>query len=162
MKLGCVSDTANSTLAVELTEVSKHFGSKRVLNGISWRIPTARVSGLLGPNGAGKTTLFRLLMGLLQADHGSLTIFGDDAFDDRVPLKRKIGFLPDEPVFYNYLKGREVLELSAAMHDLALLTIWPCLGPLIERLEMETHLDSYAEEYSRGITLHDKNCCEYR
>ncbi|GAA5481148.1 ABC transporter ATP-binding protein [Haloferula sargassicola] len=137
--------------AVDVREVVKSFGDKPVLRGITWDIPPASICGLLGPNGAGKTTLFRLLMGILKPEAGSIHIAGLDAFDDRVPLKRLIGFVPDEPVFYNYLKGREVIELSAAMHDLDLDEMWRRIDPLVERLEMAAHLDAYAEEYSRGM-----------
>ena len=136
---------------VHLDGVSKSFGDKRVLREVGWTVSAGRITGLLGPNGAGKTTLFRLLMGLLKADRGCLEIDGLDAFGDRVELKRRIGFLPDEPIFYNYLKGREVIELSAAMHDLDYAVFWPRVSPLIERLDMGTHLDTYAEEYSRGM-----------
>ncbi|MDX1680944.1 MAG: ABC transporter ATP-binding protein, partial [Akkermansiaceae bacterium] len=137
--------------AVVLKEVSKSFGDKRVLLDVNWSVPKGGITGLLGPNGAGKTTLFRLLMGLLKADSGQLLVDGQDAFDERIELKRYIGFLPDEPIFYNYLKGREVIELSAAMHDLNYRDTWMRISPIARRLEMDTHLDSYAEEYSRGM-----------
>src|SRR5262245_62270086 len=101
---------------VEVSHVTKSFGAKVALNDISFSIPPGQVCGLLGPNGAGKTTLFRLLMGILKVTWGTLQVAGLDAFEDRVAVKRLIGFLPDEPVFYSYLSGREVLELSAAMH----------------------------------------------
>jgi ABC-type multidrug transport system ATPase subunit len=106
---------------------------------------------LLGPNGAGKTTLFRLLMGILKATSGSLEIAGLDAFDDRVAVKRLIGFLPDEPVFYSYLSGREVLELSAAMHGLDVGAAMARIEPVIDRMRLADDLDNYAEDYSRGM-----------
>src|ERR1700734_2768415 len=98
--------------------ISKSFGEKKALSGVSFSVPTGQICGLLGPNGAGKTTLFRLLMGILKATQGTLLIDGNDAIEKRVEVKRLIGFLPDEPAFYSYLSGREVLELSAAMHGL--------------------------------------------
>ena len=57
-------------------------------------------------------------MGILKATRGALQIAGLDAFEDRVELKRFVGFLPDEPVFYSYLSGLETLEMSAALHGL--------------------------------------------
>ena len=103
---------------VAVDAVSKTFGAKTALRNVSFSVPSGQICGLLGPNGAGKTTLFRLLMGILKASSGRMLIDSLDAFEDRVAAKRIIGFLPDEPVFYPYLSGREVLELSAAMHGL--------------------------------------------
>jgi ABC-2 type transport system ATP-binding protein len=103
---------------VSIENITKRFGDKTALRDVSWTLPRGQISGLLGPNGAGKTTLFRLLMGILKATEGRLSIAGLDCFEERVQVKRLVGFLPDEPVFYSYLSGREVLELSAAMHGL--------------------------------------------
>lgn len=138
-------------MLVSISGVVKTFGSKSALRGISWDLQRGRISGLLGPNGAGKTTLFRLLMGILKADEGYLRIDGLDCFEDRVVAKRLIGFLPDEPVFYSYLSGREVLTLSAGMHGLDAAASIRKISPLIARLGMEAALDDYAEEYSRGM-----------
>src|SRR3954466_12877192 len=101
---------------VTIEHATKSFGDKLALNDVSFDIPSGQICGLLGPNGAGKTTLFRLLMGILKASSGVLEVAGLDAFEDRVAVKRLIGFLPDEPVFYSYLSGLELLELSAGMH----------------------------------------------
>jgi ABC-type multidrug transport system ATPase subunit len=136
---------------VTIQHVTKTFGWKVALDDVSLTIPSGQVCGLLGPNGAGKTTLFRLLMGILKATSGNLQICGLDAFEDRVEVKRLIGFLPDEPVFYSYLSGREVLELSAAMHGLETSSAMDRIEPLIERMRLANDLDNYAEDYSRGM-----------
>jgi len=100
-------DRANQTSAlVEIDGVTKSFGYKIALKNVTFSVPSGQICGLLGPNGAGKTTLFRLLMGILKATEGKLLIDGRDAFEERVEVKRLIGFLPDEPVFYSYLSGR--------------------------------------------------------
>src|SRR5438045_6402147 len=123
----------SSEIVVSIRNVTKTFGDKLALDDVSFDIPSGQICGLLGPNGAGKTTLFRLLMGILKASSGRLQIAGLDAFDDRVVVKRLIGFLPDEPVFYSYLSGREVLELSAAMHGLDPDSAMERIGSLIQR-----------------------------
>lgn len=131
--------------------LQKSFGSKAVLHDVSWQIPRGHISGLLGPNGAGKTTLFRLLMGILRADAGSLQVDGRDCFADRVMIKRLVGFLPDEPVFHSYLTGSEVLELSAGMHGLDVAEATTRLEPLVARLAMSAAMNQYADDYSRGM-----------
>jgi len=138
-------------LIVQIDQVTKSFGSKTALKDVSFFVPSGQICGLLGPNGAGKTTLFRLLMGIIKATTGNLTIDGKDAFEDRVEVKRLIGFLPDEPVFYSYLSGREVLELSAAMHGLDVDSAMLRVIPLILKLRLAEDLDHYAEDYSRGM-----------
>jgi ABC-2 type transport system ATP-binding protein len=137
---------------VEVDHVTKSFGpDKDALNDITFSVPSGQICGLLGPNGAGKTTLFRLLMGILKATSGRVCVDNLDAFEDRVAVKRLIGFLPDEPIFYSYLSGREVLELSAAMHGLDAAATMERLSPIIARLRLAEDIDNYAEEYSRGM-----------
>ncbi|WP_298173312.1 ABC transporter ATP-binding protein [Novosphingobium sp.] len=136
---------------VIIERVSKSFGPKTALTDVSFRVPPGQICGLLGPNGAGKTTLFRLLMGILKATSGTLRVAGLDAFEDRVEVKRAIGFLPDEPVFYSYLSGREVLALSAGMHGLDVPEAMARIEALAMRMRLADDLDKYAEEYSRGM-----------
>lgn len=138
-------------MLVKVDHVTKSFGPKTALKDVSFSVPTGQLCGLLGPNGAGKTTLFRLLMGILKATKGALSIDSLDAFEDRVAVKRLVGFLPDEPVFYSYLSGREVLELSAAMHGLDVKETMDRIYPLSVRLQISEDLDNYAEDYSRGM-----------
>ena len=136
---------------VQIDAVTKTFGAKVALKNVTFSVPAGQICGLLGPNGAGKTTLFRLLMGILKATVGTLLIDGLDAFEDRVRVKRLIGFLPDEPVFYSYLSGREVLELSAAMHGLNVRAAMDRLAPIIAKLRLADDIGNYAEDYSRGM-----------
>jgi ABC-type multidrug transport system ATPase subunit len=144
------SNDADTPL-VEISNVTKRFGEKTALKEISFSVPSGQICGLLGPNGAGKTTLFRLLMGILKATEGHLRVAGRDAFADRVEVKRLIGFLPDEPVYYSYLSGRETLALSAAMHGLDVGATMERMAPVISQLRLIEDLGSFAEDYSRGM-----------
>jgi ABC-type multidrug transport system ATPase subunit len=148
--LDVIGESAGTGL-VRVEAVGKSFGAKVALRDVTFSVPAGQIWGLLGPNGAGKTTLFRLLMGILKASDGRLLVDGLDAFEDRVAVKRLIGFLPDEPVFYSYLSGREVLELSAAMHGLDVRATMERMGPVIARLRLADEIDNYAEDYSRGM-----------
>ncbi|HET8781358.1 MAG TPA: ABC transporter ATP-binding protein [Pyrinomonadaceae bacterium] len=148
---------STSPALVEIENVTKCFGpriapgGKTALDDVSFSVPAGQLCGLLGPNGAGKTTLFRLLMGILKATEGALRIDSLDAFEDRVAVKRLVGFLPDEPVFYSYLSGRETLELSAAMHGLDVKETMDRIYPLMSRLRLAGDIDLYAEDFSRGM-----------
>lgn len=136
---------------VTIEHATKTFGDKVALHDMSFSVPSGQICGLLGPNGAGKTTLFRLLMGILKASSGTLRVAGLDAFEDRVAVKRLIGFLPDEPVFYSYLSGWELLELSAGMHGLDVGEAMARVDPLAQRLRLFDDLGNYAEDFSRGM-----------
>jgi len=144
-------ETRTPASLVQIFRVAKSFGPKVALKDVSFSVPSGQICGLLGPNGAGKTTLFRLLMGILKATSGRLLVDGLDAFEQRVEVMRLIGFLPDEPVFYSYLSGRETLELSAAMHGLDPLDALGRMLPLAAQLRLSNDLNNYAEDYSRGM-----------
>jgi ABC-2 type transport system ATP-binding protein len=136
---------------ITLDKLSKKFANKLALDCIDLQIPTGQMWGLLGPNGAGKTTLFRVLMGILKATSGQATIAGLDVFEQRIEVKRVLGFLPDEPMFHSYLTGREIIELSAAMHGLAPAIVMGRMLPLIDRMQLRDALGQFADDYSRGM-----------
>jgi ABC-type multidrug transport system ATPase subunit len=143
--------TRTCAALVQIDDVTKTFGNKVALKKVSFSVPSGQICGLLGPNGAGKTTLFRLLMGILKATEGRILVDGHDAFEERVEVKRLIGFLPDEPVFYSYMSGQEVLELSAAMHGMDADRTMVRIAPLIAKLRLAEDIHNYAEDYSRGM-----------
>jgi ABC-2 type transport system ATP-binding protein len=136
-------------LAIE--ELSKNYGDFPALSGLSLTADTGEIFALLGPNGAGKTTTIRMLMGILQPSGGTARIDGLDCFTDRVEVKRRVGYLPDEPVFYDYLRGRELLNFVIAMHGIPAAVARARTGPLIERLDLGEALEDYAVNYSRGM-----------
>jgi ABC-type multidrug transport system ATPase subunit len=136
---------------IRLESLTKHFADSYALRGVNLHVPAGQMWGLLGPNGAVKTTLFRILMGILKPSYGTATVAGLDSFDERLAVKRVLGFLPDEPSFHSYLTGREILDLSAAMHDLDPEAAVRRLMPLIERMQLDSALDRFADDYSRGM-----------
>src|SRR5262245_48896053 len=81
-------------------------------------IAPGRVFGFLGPNGARKTTTIRMLMGILVPSSGRARIEGLDCHRDGAEVKRRVGYLPDAPAFYDFLRGREILQFVAEMHGL--------------------------------------------
>jgi ABC-2 type transport system ATP-binding protein len=77
------------------------------------------VFGFLGPNGAGKTTTIRMMMGILVPSGGQVLIDGLDCHAEPAEVKRRVGYLPDTPIFYDYLRGREILQFVGEMHGYA-------------------------------------------
>ncbi len=96
-------------------DVRPGFGlrKKRILDGISFRVCEREIFGFIGPNGAGKTTALKILMGLIRATSGKASILGHDVSE--VAFRRQIGFLPEQPYFYDFLTGREILSFYAKL-----------------------------------------------
>ncbi len=136
---------------IETHALTKAFGAKTAVNGLTLRIEAGEVIGFLGPNGSGKTTTIRLLMGLLRPTAGSATILGRDCHADAVALKRDVGYLPDEPFLYPYLTGREILELVAGLHGFARDEARRRGDALAERLGLGAATDAYSVTYSLGM-----------
>lgn len=136
---------------VEIQELAKRYGRFTALHSLSLVIPAGSVFALLGPNGAGKTTIIKLIMGMLQPSAGSVKVCGLDAFADGIEAKARIGYLPDEPIFYDFMKGREIIRFAGEMHGLDLATIRSRSDALAERLQLTDALEEFAENYSRGM-----------
>ncbi len=86
---------------IEVSHVSRTFGTFRAVNDVSFSIPTGQIVGLLGPNGAGKTTTMRMITGFLKPSSGSITIDGIDIAADPVSSKKKIGYMPESAPLYS-------------------------------------------------------------
>jgi ABC-2 type transport system ATP-binding protein len=99
------------TTAVETSGLMKRFGDKLAVDDLSLRVETGEVRGLLGRNGAGKTTLLRILFGLLEADAGTVRLFGREARAGDVRAREAVAGFVEEPRFYPYLSARRNLEL---------------------------------------------------
>ena len=101
---------------IAFEQVSKSYGDFTAVNHLDLTVDKGEVFGFLGPNGAGKTTTIRMMMGILVPSSGHITIEGLDCQSDRGDVKRRVGYLPDNPVFYDYLRGREILVFVGEMH----------------------------------------------
>lgn len=136
---------------VRIHDVVKRYGEFTAVAGMNFDIPAGGIFALLGPNGAGKTTLMKLLMGMLQPTSGELTVGGLSAFHDSVKVKQLVGYLPDEPAFYDFMRGREIIRFTGELHGLDRKTIAARSGALAERLQLTDALEEFAENYSRGM-----------
>ena len=136
---------------VEVRGLTKRYGEFSALVDLDLDVVRGELFGLLGPNGAGKTTTMRMLMGILKPTAGTARIDGLDCFTERVEVKRRVGFLPDEPIFHDYLRGIEIVRFVGGMHGLAAGEIDRRAAPLFERLELTDATDEYAVNYSRGM-----------
>ena len=105
-------------MTVKLTDVRKHYGSVRALDGVGFELNTG-ITGLLGPNGAGKTTLLRCLSTVLAPDMGHIEVLGYDPENsrERTEIRRRIGYLPQEPGFYRNFSCFDFIDYLAILKE---------------------------------------------
>jgi ABC-2 type transport system ATP-binding protein len=94
--------------AIELHKVSKIYPGVKALDSLSLTVPTGAIFALLGDNGAGKSTTIRILNGLTPPDRGYARILGHDAWKDAAELRRRIGYVPERPKFYDWMTVRQI------------------------------------------------------
>ena len=95
---------------IEVSHVSRYFGSFSAVNDVSFSIPTGQIVGLLGPNGAGKTTTMRMITGYLAPSEGQVLIDGVDITQAPVEAKKKIGYMPESAPLYGEMIVEDYLK----------------------------------------------------
>jgi ABC-2 type transport system ATP-binding protein len=131
--------------------LGKNYGEFAAVRDLNLTVGQGEVFGFLGPNGAGKTTTIRMMMGILVPSSGRITIEALDCQKDRVEVKRRVGYLPDNPIFYDYLRGREILEFVGEMHGLARGEAQRRAGALLDEFALDDASEEYAVNYSMGM-----------
>src|SRR5579884_367579 len=105
------------------------------LAGLTLRVPEHEVVGLLGPNGAGKTTTIKSILGLARPKSGTVRIFGEPVTHSAV--RKRLGFLPEQPYFYDHLTSRELLGYYAQLSGIGAAQINSKIGRALERVRLE-------------------------
>ncbi|MHC4408276.1 MAG: ABC transporter ATP-binding protein, partial [Planctomycetota bacterium] len=136
---------------VSLQGLSKSYGDFQAVSDLSVDVQPGERFALLGPNGAGKTTTIRMLMGILEPSAGTATVTGLDCFQRRAEVMSSVGYLPDDPIFYDYLRGREVIDFVQRMRGLPDEQVGERREALVTRFDLGKDLDEYAVNYSKGM-----------
>ncbi len=123
--------------------------SKRVLHGISFAVQKGEIFGFVGPNGAGKTTTLKVLMGLIRATRGQASILGHDVGE--TAFRRHVGFLPENPYFYDFLSGREILRFYAELSGVPRHRREQRVTTLLEWVSLSYAADARLRTYSKGM-----------
>src|SRR5215813_13245464 len=142
--------------AIETENLSKeyphgflHLKRKTSLEGLTMQVEDGEVFGLLGPNGAGKSTTIKLLMGIIFPTAGSARILGKPVSD--VGMHRDIGYLPEQPYFYDYLTAAEVLDYFARFHGYSAAERGERVQKMLKRVGLETAGKIQLRKYSKGM-----------
>jgi ABC-2 type transport system ATP-binding protein len=136
---------ASTALVIQTEGLSKSYRGVEALKALNLRVNHNSIFGFLGPNGAGKTTTIKLLLGLIRPTAGSATVFGMDSVRQSVEIRARIGYLPQEPHFYEHLTARQTLRFTAKFFF---------KGPekaIEERVEEMLHLVDLDEKADRPI-----------
>lgn len=104
------------TSAISCRQLTKHYGHIRALDGLDIEVPQGSLFGFLGPNGAGKTTIMRVLLGLTAPTGGHAEVLGFDVEASSLEVRRRVGYLPQQPRFHDELTAREVLRYARGFY----------------------------------------------
>ena len=136
---------------IAFNSLSKSYGAFDAVKGLSLTVQKGEVFGFLGPNGAGKTTSIRMMMGILVPSSGSVTINGLNCHTQRAEVQRNVGYLPDNPIFYDYLRAREILQFVAEMHGYTRKDAMARADRLLNDFGLAEDAHEYAVNYSLGM-----------
>jgi ABC-2 type transport system ATP-binding protein len=142
--------------AVETFDLTKDYGvgffrkrPRRALDSLNLRVETGEIFGLLGPNGAGKSTTLKLLLRLVFPTSGSARILGRPL--DDVAMHARIGFLPENPYFYEYLTPQEFLTYAGELFGMGTAELKRRVGSLLDRLGLVESRSVPLRKFSKGM-----------
>jgi ABC-2 type transport system ATP-binding protein len=139
-----------TVLPLSVTKIRKSFGSFTAVHDISFTVKPGEVLGIVGPNGAGKSTTIKMILGLLEPDKGKISIFGSTA--DDISVRRRIGYMPETPVFYAKLTGRELLTYVGELFQLPRDVVQERTEELLTLVGLKDASNRQVGGYSKGMT----------
>jgi ABC-2 type transport system ATP-binding protein len=135
--------------SIKIQNLSKTFGRVEALKSVSLEIPSGRITGLLGPNGAGKTTLIKAMAGSVKPSAGNVSVFSHDPVKNRKELRKRIGYMPQNPAVYEDLSARENIMFFARLHGLEDLN--SKTGNILEFTGLADRADDPVHTFSGGM-----------
>jgi ABC-2 type transport system ATP-binding protein len=134
--------------ALVVRGVTKQYANHTALDKVDLTVPEKSIFGLLGPNGAGKTTLIRIINQIINADSGSITLFGEPLAEDHVGV---IGYLPEERGLYKKMKVGDQLIYFAQLKGLSRSEAIKKIKVWVEKFEIKDWLNKKVEDLSKGM-----------
>jgi ABC-2 type transport system ATP-binding protein len=136
---------------LEARHLNKRFFGVTVVNDVSFEVRRGEVVGYLGPNGSGKSTTARMLTGLLESSGGSVFFDGHDVARDPLHFRRRLGYVPEEPILYTFQSATEYLELVGRLRELEPATLARKIGALLELFGLSHAANQDIGSYSKGM-----------
>lgn len=135
---------------IEVHNLVKHYGSVKAVDDISFTVDKGEILGFLGPNAAGKTTTMRIITGYMPASAGTVKVAGYDVFDQGLEVKKRIGYLPENPPLYLDMRVRDFLNFTARIKGVNPKTIKAEVDRVAERLSVIDVMDNHISKLSKG------------
>ena len=142
---------ASPSVAIRAEGLTRRFGGRVAVDHLDLEVRRGELFVFLGPNGAGKTTTIRMLTCQLEPSSGSAEVLGIPLAEDPIGIKRRMGYLPEEPVLYETLTGREFLRFVADMRRLPRARAAARMDELLRALALDEAADDLVEAYSLGM-----------
>lgn len=136
---------------LEIKNVSKSYGSKKVLDNINLKVKEGQIFGFIGENGAGKTTLIKSIVGIHDFDSGDILINNISIKKDPVSCKKSIAYVPDNPDIYPNLRGIDYLNFICDMYEVPLSERTSSIGKYANIFSLTSSLGDVISSYSHGM-----------
>ena len=137
--------------AIRCEALCKNFGNLRAVDQLNVSVEQGATFGFLGPNGAGKTTTLRLLTGLTNPTAGRMWVAGEDVSSRPMDLRSKVGYLPESPSFYGWMKGREFLLFTASLYNIDPARARDRVEQILDQVNLADAGNRQIKGYSRGM-----------
>ncbi len=136
---------------LELHELTKKFGRRTAVDGVSFGIHAGEIVGYLGPNGAGKSTTVKMLVGMLKPSKGQILFNGRPIEEDLAEFKMRVGYVPEEAVLYTHISGYEYLQLVGRLRGMEEDELNSKIDSLLKVCLLHPHKYSPIISYSKGM-----------
>jgi len=135
---------------IEVNNLVKHYGSVKAVDDISFTVERGEILGFLGPNAAGKTTTMRVITGFLPASAGTVRVAGFEVFEQALEVKKRIGYLPENPPVYFDMRVRDYLKFVATIKGVEPKAINVEVARVAERMSITEVMDNLIGKLSKG------------
>lgn len=138
-------------MSLEVSQLSKFYGTQKALDGVSFSAVPGRILGFLGPNGAGKSTTMKIITGYLSADAGEVKVLGQNSLENPRLVSPKIGYLPENNPLYLDMYVREFLEFSAGLYGMKNSHTKQRVAELIQKTGLSPEQHKKITQLSKGF-----------
>lgn len=141
----------STSSAIDVSHLTKTYGSTVALSDVTMSIGTGEVRGLLGPNGSGKSSLMKTIIGLTRPSYGSIQVLGYDARANSMEIKKIVGYVPESPRLYEFLTATEYLDFIADVRGIPFEQKKERIARFVEALDLEGKQGDMISSYSQGM-----------
>jgi ABC-2 type transport system ATP-binding protein len=139
-------------IALDISGLTKTYSSgHRAVDGLSLRVPVGSIFGFVGLNGAGKTTTIRIIAGLCDRDDGTVSVFGEELRGHDEAYKRRIGFVLDQPLYFEWMSASGYLQFVGTMYGLGEQDVGARTSELLDFFDLENKGDEPIASFSTGM-----------